>query len=124
MKALGINYPIAKGNQGYFESVYETFANERIKLINLMNTIEGERYMQPEFGLGIHKYLFEPITTDLKMKLQREIENKIGFWIPNLNIDELEVNIIENVDKNQVDITLRVSLVGDPLQYDTVTFTF
>ncbi len=55
-KGIDLNYPIMKGNQGYFEQTFDTFDSERNKLINLISTWEGERVMQPKFGLGIQKY--------------------------------------------------------------------
>lgn len=49
MKALGMDYPIERGQQGYFNQTFDSLKNEKVKLINLINTIEGERYMQPSF---------------------------------------------------------------------------
>ena len=39
MKPLGMNYPIEKGQQGYFEQTFESLENEKVKLKNLMLTI-------------------------------------------------------------------------------------
>jgi phage baseplate assembly protein W len=123
-QGIDMDYPIAKGNMGYFQQTFDTFDSERNKLINLMSTHEGERVMQPKFGLGIEKYLFEQITSDLSSRLQSEIRNKIGFWLPNLQINNLSVDIASGVDRNTVTITIDFSLKANPSEFDVVTFTF
>lgn len=124
MKALGMNYPIENGQQGYFEQTFESMENEKVKLKNLMNTIEGERYMQPSFGLGIHKYLFEQITPAIAKKMETEIRKKIGYWLPNLTINNLYVDILTDVDKNSIGVEIDFSLKNNPNDYDVVSFTF
>jgi phage baseplate assembly protein W len=124
MRPLGMEYPISKGQQGYFEQTFDSRANEKVKLKNLMRTIEGERYMQPSFGLAIYKYLFQQITPDLKFKIENDIRKKIQFWLPNLIINNLYVDIASNVDKNRVNVEIDFSLVNNPQDYDVVTFTF
>jgi len=124
MKPLGMNYPVEKGQQGYFEQTYESLQNEKVKLKNLMRTIEGERYMQPSFGLAIYKYLFQQITPDLKVKIENDIRKKIQFWLPNLIINKLYVDITTDVDRNKVGVEIDFSLANNPDDYDVVTFEF
>lgn len=124
MKALGMNYPIENGQQGYFEQTFESLQNEKIKLINLLKTTEGERYMQPSFGTALKKYLFEPITEDIRFKIENELKKKIAFWLPNLIINNLYIDIITNVDRNRIDVEIDFSLLNNPQDYDVVTFTF
>ncbi len=124
MKGLGMNYPIRGGQQGYFEQTFESLDNEKVKLKNLMNTIEGERYMQPNFGLGIHKYIFEQITNSHSTIIEDEIRKKIEFWLPNLIINNLYVDILTGVDNNTINVEIDFSLKNNPDDYDVVTFTF
>ena len=124
MKPLGMVYPIEKGQQGYFEQTFTSLENEKNKLKNLMRTIEGERYMQPSFGLAIYKYLFQQIVPDLKIKIEDDIRKKIQFWLPNILINNLYVDIVSNVDRNRVNIEIDFSLRNNPDDYDVVTFTF
>lgn len=124
LKALGMNYPMQDGQQGYFDLVYDTFTSEEIKLINLMHTNVGERVMQPEFGLSTRKYLFENITPQLKTNIELDIRNKITYWLPNLVINKLTVNIeaLDESDKNSIYVTINFSLVQNPNQFDEITF--
>jgi len=124
MKALGMKYPIENSQQGYFEQTFDSLTNEKVKLRNLMRTVEGERYMQPSFGLAIYKYLFDQITEDIKRKIDIDIKNKITFWLPNLIINNLYIDIVSDVDRNRINIEIDFSLVSNPSEYDVVTFTF
>ena len=119
-----MNYPIESGQQGYFEQTFDSLTNEKVKLINLMNTIEGERIMQPSFGLGIHKYLFEQITPDISNKIETEIKKKIAYWLPNLVINKLYVDVLTDVDRNTINVEIDFSLENNPNDYDVVSFLF
>jgi phage baseplate assembly protein W len=125
-KALGMNYPIQLGQQGYFEQTFDSFTNEEVKLINLMHTNVGERVMQPDFGLGLEKYLFENITPQLNTQIEKSIRSKISYWLPNITINSLTVTTEAktDADRNIIYVTINFSLVSDPTQYDEITFRF
>ena len=121
MKPIGMNYPIIDGNTGYFEQTYDSFSNERVKLINLMETMEGERPMNPLFGIGLHKYLFEPLDNALKTKIENEITKKITFWLPLVVILDLVVDILSNGDKNTINVSLKYTIQNYENYYDIIT---
>ena len=60
---------------------------------------------QPTFGSQIYALLFEPITLDLKQRLQEGILADVNFWLPYIIIDEVVVTPDE--DRNHVGIVLR-----------------
>jgi phage baseplate assembly protein W len=124
MKALGLNLPIQKGQQGYFEQTFDSFTNEKVKLINLFKTIEGERYMQPSFGLSLEKYLFEQITGDLSVKVDNEIRKKVKFWLPNIILNSLNIDIKSGVDRNTITVSTNFSISSNPDNYEVLTFLF
>ena len=93
--AVGIKLPFSK-NSGLFD-----LSN----LKNLLLTRKGERVFQPTFGSQIYALLFEPITLDLKQRLQEGILADVNFWLPYIIIDEVVVTPDE--DKNYVGIVLR-----------------
>jgi len=123
-KGLGLILPIGKGQQGYFEVAYDTLQNERYKIINLFKTMEGERFMQPNIGIGIHKYLFNQNSKLLETKLDQEIREKIKFFLPNIVIMELDINISnEDIDRNRINIFIKFRLKSGSKTYETVTLT-
>ena len=123
---LGMNYPIDRGQTGYFDQTFDTFTNEEVKLINLMHTTEGERIMEPAFGLRLERFLFEPITTDITSQIANYIRSKISYWLPNLIINSLNVmsDPQSDADRNVIYVTVNFSLTTNPAQYDETTFKF
>jgi len=122
-KGLGLTLPITKGQQGYFKVSYDTLENERYKIINLFKTMEGERFMQPNIGIGLHKYLFSQNTHILRTKINEEISEKIKFFLPNIVILELKTDIDENLDRNKIHIFIKFGLKFGSKTYSTVTLT-
>lgn len=121
MKGLSINYPVDRGINGYFEPTFTTFDTELSRLRCLMNTWEGERFMQPTFGINVNQYLFDNYNENFDKLIPEEIVSKISFWVPNLNVDNLDLNISE-LDSNKLSVTVRVSLKSDISQFETLTF--
>ena len=101
--AVGIKLPFGKPN-GLFTQSYTTEEQAVSNLKNLLLTRKGERLFQPTFGSQIYALLFEPITLDLKQKLEEGILEDVNFWLPYIIIDKVEVTPEE--DKNQVGISL------------------
>ena len=54
--------------------------NEAIMLI--LSTAPGERPMRPNFGCGIHDYVFESVDAHVVGRLEREIRIAIDRWEP------------------------------------------
>lgn len=88
-------------------------------LKNLLLTMKGERYLQPEFGTNIKKILFENITSEQEFSdsLRVEVESAIETWLPYLSVTELQVRLntreaglMERSD-HAVEIYIRVKIV-------------
>ena len=101
--AVGIKLPFSK-NSGLFDLSYSTEEQAISNLKNLLLTRKGERVFQPTFGSQIYALLFEPITLDLKQRLEEGILADVNFWLPYIIIDK--VNVTPNEDKNFVAISL------------------
>lgn len=122
IKALGISYPIVKGNTGFFEQTFDTLSNVRSKLYILLKTDPAERVFNPTFGLGLRRYLFDQITDFTIEDIRQNIEEKIARYIPEVFISNLEINsdFNDNADRNRILIKLSVNLKKDPTQITTV----
>lgn len=91
---LGILLPMNgrddKASDALFAMSITTEEQATSNYINLLLTKRGERYMQPEFGVGIQFYLFEQNVESLRLEIESEIYRQAGFWLPyiiNHNID-------------------------------------
>ena len=83
-------------------------------------TRKGERVFQPTFGSQIYALLFEPISLDLKQKMEDGILVDINFWLPYIIIDEVVVTPDE--DRNHVGITLNFRVTEQGANQQIILF--
>ena len=61
---IGIDLPIRRGDDldGFFATTSTTIEAVKNNIRNLLQTEEGERFFQPNLGIGLRKILFEHIS--------------------------------------------------------------
>jgi len=121
-QAINVDYPIIKGNTGFFQQTFDTLSAAKSKIYVLLKTMPGERPFNPDFGLGLYRYVFEQITQDQIQLLSNEIERKVARYIPEVNINNLEINtdFNTNADQNILKIKLEFALKNNPVLQDTI----
>ena len=123
--AYGIILPVRRGETGYFEQAFSSFEQAKANLRNLLLTKQGERIMQPDFGTGLEKLLFEPMDNagEFEEKLQDIITNSVNFWLPYINIEEIEVEMTDEMkDRNTAKMKIQFS-VGNDISTHHISFT-
>jgi len=93
--SLGIKLPM-NANRFYnksdvFNLSYTTEEQAVSNYINLLLTKKGERYMQPNLGVGLYYYIFEANTIDVRRQLEEEINTQAELWLPYIFNDEISV---------------------------------
>ena len=84
---------------------------ESIRIILL--TRKGERVMNPEFGCGIHDFVFDRMETTRLNMLEKEIQTALARWEP--RIGELSVSVIsdkQEAEKYLIQIRYSVNATG------------
>ena len=81
---VGIDLPIRRDDieDGWFASSKTTIEAVKNNIINLLNTNQGERLMQPTLGLDLRSLLFEQMTTETIMSVQNKILDTFQRWLP------------------------------------------
>ena len=82
----------------------------------LILTAPGERIMDPEFGVGLHRYLFEPMSGSVMDQLVQKIREQKDIYIPALNIEEIQ---FQTSDENS---TLAFNEVQVVITYNLAPF--
>jgi len=115
---IGIDYPFHKsdGPEGYFKSTETTIEAVKNNIKMLLMTEKGERIMQPNLGLGLRRFLFEQYTPDLKLAVQNEITDTISFWLPFVEIKNLQIHMgtDTNIGRNTMNIKIDFNITRDP----------
>jgi len=60
-------------------------------LKNLILTVPGERIFDPEYGVGIRKYLFETVTVSLLNDIAKDIDSAIQKYLGYIGIEDIRV---------------------------------
>ena len=120
--AYGIMLPLSPGNGTMFQQSFSSFEAAKSNLKNLLLTNKGERPFQPEFGTGLQSLLFEQLDENLEEKLESLITDSVDFWLPYINIEEIEVEMTDEMkDRNTAEVKLIFSVGG---QFESQELTF
>lgn len=120
-KIYGLNFPIGiklrtnNFSRGYF--CKESGINlVKGNIIQLFNTLPGERVMLPNYGLDLRQHLFEPLTANLFSDIKIKIQETLQKQLPQVILKKLTV-----VEANEsagglpgIQITMVYSLKDSP----------
>ena len=94
----GITFPFSDSEEGLFLGMNELADSEvRSNLVHLILTIKGSRYFLPDFGTNLMRLIFEPLDNGTKASIDSEIRETVGEFIPNLNINNVDVKSAEDL---------------------------
>jgi len=63
----------------------------RNSIVNIFNTTPGERFLIPEFGANLRKYLFKPVTESVANQIGRTVLNAVEKWEPRVTVEHVRV---------------------------------
>lgn len=93
---IGITLPIMGGNSGYFAQSFDTLTQVKNNILNLLNTRQGERRMQPTFGTRLWNLVFEQNVDTLKEHAINIVSQDIATWIPNVTVVDVTANLLKS----------------------------
>lgn len=112
---FGVALPITHGAGGYFDQTYTVLEQIKHNLTNLLQTIKGERRMNPEFGSDLHKVVFEFADDGLPQIVDSTIRRDIQRWMPYLNVKSVDVDIrteLRDIYTVHIKVTFTVDSIG------------
>lgn len=109
MSGLAAQLPLTRDPDDGIRLIRDFRQLARQNLTNLLFTIEGERIMNPSFGVGLKKYLFENDTIALRSELSSRIRSQVSRYIPYINI--INLSFKSSVNNKEIDgNTLLISI--------------
>ena len=120
---IGLKLPMGYSETGYFKQTKTTLQQAKYNIINLLQTIPGERLGQPAFGSQLHSILFEPMNEDFSDILEDSIRTSLETWLPYINIKNIEITM-PDYNINRVNITIDFGLSFEPDRFGTVSVNF
>jgi phage baseplate assembly protein W len=87
---VGWKFPVQLNDQHEIAmSRYEEDVQEAIWII--LSTAPGERLMLPDFGCGIHEFVFAPNNTRTAGLVSFHVEEALNRWEPRIDLLEVKV---------------------------------
>ena len=83
----------------------------------IVGTAPGERPMRPEFGCGIHDYVFASLDSDTIGRMAGEVRAALVRWEPRIRVQGVDIFVTVN-DEGQtvalIDIRYSIGDTNDP----------
>jgi phage baseplate assembly protein W len=108
----GLAFPLQVDRRGGIALARdETDIEQAIELI--LATAPGERPMRPEFGCGVHDFVFDSIDATTVGRMELAIRDALDRWEPRVFVETVEFNLDEVADGRLIiDIGYRVRVTN------------
>lgn len=87
----GLNYPIPKNPKNGYFSKSTNLELVKSNLSSLIKTERGERFMRPDYGCNLRKFLMEPLDETTFSLIKEEIVTSIRRYLSTVSIGKLQV---------------------------------
>jgi phage baseplate assembly protein W len=109
MSSLAVKLPITRDTSDSYTMIddFESLIRQNLKMLIL--TSQGERIMEPEFGVGIRNFLFENFNDMTYNAINQKIRKQAEMFMPAIKI--LEVGFAgSDLDRNLLGIQVFYSV--------------
>jgi phage baseplate assembly protein W len=120
----GIKFPInvSSDDKTLFDLDYTIAEMVKSELMHLIFTPKGQRLRKPNFGTNLIQYIFNPSDTQTWGDIVSEIKESVKMWIPNCNINDVEVAEYEDGLTLYAKISYTLNgLDGNTRNYEIIT---
>ena len=109
MSSFGVALPINKDSTDGFRMLKKIrdVIKQNFKMIVLTNP--GERVMEPDFGVGIKRYLFENFGQATYQNIDSRIRSQVAKYLPVVLIQEINFSQMQN-DNNLLSLSISYSI--------------
>jgi phage baseplate assembly protein W len=104
----GVAFPLQVDRRGGIALARdETDIDQAILLI--LGTAPGERPMRPEFGCGVHDFVFDTIDAGTVARMETEIRAALDRWEPRVEVTDVQFDL-DGMERGElvIQITYRV----------------
>jgi hypothetical protein len=110
----GIAFPMRVSTTGGLATVTDDDEiQESIRLV--LGTAYGERPMRPEYGCGIHDFVFSPSNATTAGRVAYEVRRSLERWEPRIAVDDVRVTFdTEDTAVMYIAVSYAVRGTNDP----------
>ncbi len=109
MSGIAVKLPVTRDKENGFALLqsYEEVATQNLKMLVL--TTPGEKMMDPDFGVGVRRFLFEQMTEDTFQSFKSRLLQQQQKYLPYLSIQDVKFTSSLNnqdIDENTLQINI------------------
>jgi phage baseplate assembly protein W len=86
-------FPLSFDDTDGFQNVDSLKELVLFHLKNLLLTNRGEKISDPNYGVGIKRFLFELETVDIESSVETAISDQISVYLSYLNVRDIQVSL-------------------------------
>lgn len=117
MPLYGPKFPLSLGNEDTYKMNDSVEQQISFYLKNLILTSPGENISDPNYGVGLRRFLFEQNIPSNISRIQNEIMGQISKYLPYLSPVDIQVDPdVELVDDYVLSIRVVYGIPGDVIQ--------
>jgi phage baseplate assembly protein W len=87
----GLNYPIPKNPKNGYFSKSTNLDLVKSNLSSLIKTERGERFMRPDYGCNLRKFLMEPLDEVTFSLIKEEVVTSIRRYLSTVSVGKIQV---------------------------------
>jgi len=80
----------------------------KASIVNAMLTSPGQKILNPEFGVDLRQYLFEPVDEFTTFEIEADIRERLPTWEPRITLEKVSVTANEEDQQYDIDIQINV----------------
>src|SRR5215218_5374293 len=97
INGTGVSFPLGVDRSGGLALAHdEEDVHQAIAII--LATAPGERPMRPEFGCGVHDYVFDVIDAQTLGQMETEIRRALLRWEPRIEVLDIAFDVDTSVN--------------------------
>ncbi len=88
----GLSFPLSVDRRGGIAlATGEQDVDQAIEII--LSTAPGERPMRPEFGCGVHDFVFDSVDASTVGKMEEAIRDALDRWEPRIEVEDVDFDL-------------------------------
>ena len=104
----GIAFPLGVDRRGALALARDD-EDVRQAISIILSTAPGERPMRPEFGCGVHDYVFDVLDAATLGQMETEVRRALERWEPRIDVVDVDFELDGNSD-GPLEITIEYRL--------------
>jgi phage baseplate assembly protein W len=117
MPLYGPKWPLSQGNSDTFELYDDVKQQINFYLKNLLLTSPGENISDPDYGVGLRRFIFEQNLPSTRNIIASTISSQMSTYLPYLQVSDIQVGATaQEIDSNTLSVKIIYSIPGDVVQ--------